>query len=222
MSANLGRIDAAERGPSGFTPERALSLLGGLWFLTLAVVAAASLGASANTAWPVRLSSFLLALFYLMAALLIMTRPPAKAHAEGALPRILAFVGTYMPWTIGFFVKPEGTLPNFVASVLVVTGIVMTLVTLRHLGSAFSLTPQARHVVKTGPYRWIRHPLYLSEEIAFAGLVLQSLSPATVAVFLLHIGVQVCRIRYEENLLRRVCPEYAVDSARWRLIPYVW
>ena len=98
----------------------------------------------------------------------------------------------------------------------------MMLVTIRHLGSAFSLTPQARHVVKSGPYRYIRHPLYLAEEIAVAGVVLQSLSLATVAVLILHIGVQVCRIRYEEDLLGETCPEYSTTAARWRLIPYVW
>jgi protein-S-isoprenylcysteine O-methyltransferase Ste14 len=100
---------------------------------------------------------------------------------------------------------------------------IMTLVTIRHLGKSFSLVPQARSVVQTGPYRWIKHPLYLAEEIAILGVVLQYLTPATVIVLVLHIGVQVCRILYEEDLLRRNCPEYSsYEASRWRLIPYVW
>ena len=78
-------------------------------------------------------------------------------------------------------------------------------------------------MVQTGPYRWIKHPLYLSEEIAILGVVLQYLTPVTVIVLVLHIGVQVCRILYEEDLLRRICPEYSTyEASRWRLIPYVW
>src|SRR6266487_540640 len=100
---------------------------------------------------------------------------------------------------------------------------IMMLVTIRHLGGSFSLVPQARSVVQTGPYRWIKHPLYLSEEIAVLGVVLQYLTPVTVIVLVLHIGVQVCRILYEEDLLRRNCPEYSTyEASRWRLIPYVW
>src|SRR5256885_659709 len=75
----------------------------------------------------------------------------------------------------------------------------------------------------TGPYRWVKHPLYLAEEIAILGVVLQYLTPVTVVVLVLHIGVQVCRILYEEDLLRRHCPEYSTyEASRWRLIPYVW
>jgi len=40
---------------------------------------------------------------------------------------------------------------------------------------------------------------------------------------IVHIGVQVCRILYEEDLLRRNFPEYSsYEASRWRVIPYVW
>ena len=93
----------------------------------------------------------------------------------------------------------------------------------RHLGRSFSLVPQARSVVQTGPYRWVKHPLYLSEEIVIVGVALQHLSPVTVIILILHFAVQVSRILYEEDVLRRNCPEYSgYESSRWRLIPYVW
>lgn len=41
------------------------------------------------------------------------------------------------------------------------------------------------------------------------GVVLQHLSSITVIVLVLHIGVQVCRILYEEDLLRRNFPDYS-------------
>ena len=200
-----------------------MQVLGSMWFLLLAVFVAINIGASLSDPWPALLSRFCNASFYMLLALLILTRPPAKAQAEGLLPRIAAFVGTYLPWTITFFGKSEQALPNLASTACVLVGMIMMLVTVRHLGRSFSLVPQARSVVQTGPYRWIKHPLYFSEQIAILGAVLQYLTPVTVIVFVLHIGVQVCRILYEEDLLRRNCPEYSTyEASRWRLIPYVW
>ena len=203
--------------------DRMMRLFGGMWFMLLALCVASKIGASLSDPWPSLLSSFCLASFYMLLALLIMTRSPAKAQADGLLPRVAAFVGTYLPWSITFFGQTDQALPNLLSTACVLTGMIMMLVTIRHLGGSFSLVPQARSVVQTGPYRWIKHPLYFSEQIAILGVVLQYLTPVTVIVFVLHIGVQVCRILYEEDLLRRNCPEYSsYEATRWRLIPYVW
>jgi protein-S-isoprenylcysteine O-methyltransferase Ste14 len=203
--------------------DRMMRLFGGMWFMLLALCVANKIGVSLTDPWPSLLSSFCLASFYMLLALLIMTRSPAKAQADGLLPKIAAFVGSYLPWTITFFGKTEQALPNLLSTACVLIGMIMTLVTIRHLGRSFSLVPQARSVVQTGPYRWIKHPLYFAEGIAILGVVLQYLTPVTVMVFVLHIGVQVCRIHYEEDLLRRNCPEYSsYEASRWRLIPYVW
>lgn len=209
--------------PNNWSYDRIMRVFGGMWFMLLALCVAIKIGASLADPWPSLLSSFCLASFYMLLALLIMTRSPAKAQADGLLPRIAAFVGTYLPWTITFFGKTDQALPNLLSTACVLIGMIMMLVTIRHLGRSFSLVPQARSVVQTGPYRWIKHPLYLAEEIAILGVVLQYLTPVTVIVFVVHIGVQVCRILYEEDLLRRNCPEYSsYEASRWRLIPCVW
>jgi len=203
--------------------DRTMQLFGGMWFMLLALGVAIKVGSSADDPWPTLLSSFCLAIFYTLVTMLILTRPPAKAQAAGLLPRVAAFVGSYMPWTITFFGKTDHALPNLLSSACVLIGTIMMLVTIRHLGRAFSLVPQARSVVQTGPYRWIKHPLYLSEEIVVLGVVLLYLTPLTAILLVLHIGVQICRIYYEEDLLRRNCPEYSsYEATRWRLIPYVW
>src|SRR3954454_22274641 len=200
--------------------DRIMQLFGGMWFMLLALGVAIKIG-SFNDPWASLMSSFCIATFYVLLALLILTRSPAKAQADGLLPRIAAFVGTYLPWTITFFGKTDQALPNLLSTACVLIGMIMILVTIRHLGGSFCLVPQARSVVQTGPYRWIKHPLYFAEEIAIVGVVLQYLTPVTVLILLLHIAVQVCRIHYEEHLLRRNCPEYsAYEASRWRLIPY--
>ena len=202
--------------------DRMMQLFGGMWFMLLALGVAIRIG-SFTDPWPSLLSSFCLAVFYMLLALLIMTRAPAKAHADGLLPRIAAFVGSYLPWSISFLGRTDETLPNLASTACVLVGTIMMLVTIRHLGRSFSLVPQARSVVQTGPYRWIKHPLYAAEEIVILGVVLQYLTPATVIVLILHVGIQVSRILYEEDLLRRNCPEYSsYEASRWRVVPYVW
>src|SRR4051794_3919995 len=163
--------------------EPMMQLFGGMWFMLLAVLLALKIGASLTDPWPSLLSSFCLAIFYTLLTMLILTRPPAKAQADGLLPRIAAFVGSYMPWTITFFGKTDQALPNLLSSACVLIGTIMMLVTIRHLGRAFSLVPQARNVVQSGPYRWIKHPLYPSEEIVVLGVVLLYLTPLTALLF---------------------------------------
>jgi hypothetical protein len=64
----------------------------------------------------------------------------------------------------------------------------------------------------------IKRPLYFAEEIAILDVVLRYLTPVTAIVFVLYIAVKVCRIVYEEDLLRRNCPEYSsYEASRWRL-----
>ena len=108
--------------PTIWSYDRMMRLFGGLWFVLLALCVAIKIGASPGDPWPSRLSGFCLGSFYLLLGLLIMTRAPAKAQAEGLLPRIAAFVGTYLPWTIAFFGKTDQALPNLASTACVLTG----------------------------------------------------------------------------------------------------
>jgi protein-S-isoprenylcysteine O-methyltransferase Ste14 len=122
-----------------------------------------------------------------------------------------------------FAALTNSALLNLISSVCVIAGMALAIFTVLHLGKAFSLVPQARMLVRSGPYRWLRHPLYVCEEIAVFGTLLQFLSPITALMFVTHIGIQVCRIVYEERLLRENLPEFREYAATtWRLIPLVW
>jgi protein-S-isoprenylcysteine O-methyltransferase Ste14 len=195
--------------------------LGAVWFLLLAGLMAS---AAYHEAQPlVVVCKLCLMSFYLVLFFLLMARPPAKSQAHGLMPRVAAFVGTYMPWTIGWFPAYHSASLSVLATICIVSGTVLAIITVLHLGKAFSIVPQARSVVRCGPYRWLRHPLYLAEEVAIIGALLQFLSPITMAIFVVHIGVQICRIVYEERLLRVTFPEYGTYAmTNWRLVPYVW
>jgi protein-S-isoprenylcysteine O-methyltransferase Ste14 len=88
------------------------------------------------------------------------------------------------------------------------------------LGSCFGVLPEARGLVTRGPYRIVRHPVYLGELGACAGLVMgaPTLWNLSSAAFLL--AGQIVRMGLEEGALEREFPEYAAYAARTpRLFP---
>jgi protein-S-isoprenylcysteine O-methyltransferase Ste14 len=83
---------------------------------------------------------------------------------------------------------------------------------------------RAQQVVTTGPYRVVRHPMYLGVLIMETGwpLILGSLW-AYLAVALVALTF-ARRALFEENLLRHELPGYAdyMQRTRYRIVPGLW
>lgn len=63
---------------------------------------------------------------------------------------------------------------------------------------------KGREVTRSGPYRFVRHPLYLGSAIIALGVVLASRSPIAAALVLLYVGsTTLSAIRVEEAFLER-------------------
>ena len=83
-----------------------------------------------------------------------------------------------------------------------------------YLGKSFSLLPQARTLVTTGPYRFVRHPIYLGGLLITVGEVWLRFSPLVIGLNALFVVAQIVRLRYEEEILDRTFPEYRAYRAR--------
>jgi protein-S-isoprenylcysteine O-methyltransferase Ste14 len=94
---------------------------------------------------------------------------------------------------------------------------------LRSLAANLSIVPQARAAVTHGPYRWVRHPLYVGEFVALCGLALHvGRAPAALLVAVEAV-LQVYRAYREERLLVLEVPGYREYAARTRrLVPGMW
>ena len=94
------------------------------------------------------------------------------------------------------------------------------LVSVLALGRCFGVLPEVRGLVTHGPYRLIRHPVYLGELGACAGLVLASPTLWNLGVAGAFAFAQATRMRLEERALAAEFPEYHVYASRTpRLIP---
>ena len=87
------------------------------------------------------------------------------------------------------------------------------------------VTIQKGHeLVTRGPYRWLRHPMYLGLIVFPMGVGLVFGSWIAAALPLLSIGLFAWRVGDEEELLRREFGEQweAYCRRTWRFIPYVY
>lgn len=82
----------------------------------------------------------------------------------------------------------------------------------------------SQHVVDTGPYAWVRHPMYsgASLSLLLTPIALGSLSALVPAALL--VAVIVARLLSEERYLVKNLPGYEAyrHRVRWRLIPWVF
>ena len=180
---------------------------------------------------PVHLSGGLLiasqitsAVLVLLQGLLLCVRGIPISKAKGVAPRLCAIAaanGSYVLLAI------PRALPSpteaIISSVLIVTGTAGSVLTLMWLRKAFAIFPQARELVTDGPYKVVRHPLYVAEQISAFGLAMQFRQPWGLLIVSAAFVLQFPRMGYEENILERAFPiyhEYANRTAR--IIPFLY
>jgi len=74
-----------------------------------------------------------------------------------------------------------------------------------------------------GPYRLIRHPMYVALLLVGLGWLADAFSIVRLALFLTLLINLVVKLRYEEQLLTVQMDGYtAYQSGTWRLVPWVY
>ena len=158
----------------------------------------------------------------LIVLVLIRTLPVKKS--VGIAPRAVALIGA--GGGVVVLMLPPAMLPlwlDILSAGIILFGLCAMLVCLAWLRRSFSVLPEARRLVTSGPYSLIRHPVYLSEEITLFGVMLQFVQPWAFLVFAIQLCFQFARIPFEERVLADAYPEYAEYSSRTaRLLPGIY
>ena len=160
--------------------------------------------------------------FFCLIIFLYILRSQAKSTSRSHVTNLIAIVATFIPFTLPFLGRPVLNKPEtlLIANVIITISIVFSIYALGSLGKSFSIIPQARKLIETGPYRVVRHPLYVSELTGVFGLILAGPTILKIAMSLLLVVLQVYRAFQEEKLLANIFPEYKEYSSRTaRFIP---
>jgi protein-S-isoprenylcysteine O-methyltransferase Ste14 len=120
-----------------------------------------------------------------------------------------------------------GDVFRFSGLMLAVPGFLLMLIAEKHLGKQFSVevTIQEDHeLIRSGPYKIIRHPRYLGIVMLFLGISLTFRSYLAILVVIALLFVLIWRVSAEESLMRQEFgaewDEYCAHS--WRIIPFVF
>ena len=151
-------------------------------------------------------------------------RPPVVWDDSLAASLAVAVAYTYpyaqVIWlhsTTGYIEWPAG------GFVLVTLSACLSLASLLSIGRRFGVRPALRDLATDGPYRFVRHPMYLAYFIADLGYELQEWNIGTVLLVMVGWTSLIYRIYAEERMLSQDMQwQTFASSVPYRLIPKVW
>ena len=159
-------------------------------------------------------------IFLALLVMMFTVRRTPLHYTSGLYPRFAAVAGTFLGVGIAMLPPAELSTALYSASLLLIlSGTVLATWTLIVLARSISILPEARRLVTSGPYTFVRHPLYLAEFVILFGVALQY-TPWAFLLLAAHSFFQFQRLGYEERVLLRAFPEYESYAARTsRILP---
>src|SRR5215813_9746649 len=160
-------------------------------------------------------------------------RSGPRAETRTSQKIIIAFI---MLGSIAFLVFPVldhrfGWSPvppyaSIIGNGLIVLGYLFIFLVVRENSYAASTiqVAEGQRVISTGPYAWVRHPMYAGALLLIIGLPLALGSCWGLAVFIPSVAVLIARLSDEEQFLMRNLAGYDAycRRVRFRLVPGVW
>lgn len=153
--------------------------------------------------------------------LVLAARMPSRRD-NSPLATAAALIATF--YFLVLSLTPGNTLaPLWFCTGLQVAGIALQIAAKAWLGRNFGLLPAVRGIVTTGPYSFVRHPIYLGYFLNHVGFLLGSYSKWNLTIYVILYLVQGLRVIREERALSATA-EYSAYMAktRWRFIPLVF
>jgi protein-S-isoprenylcysteine O-methyltransferase Ste14 len=122
-----------------------------------------------------------------------------------------------------YHLLPAGEAPSLSTSAVQAMAVLFMLGATFTLGRNFSVVPQYRWLVRTGPYMLVRHPMYAGYLAFDAAHAFEHASSLALAIWLGELALLDWRARREEALLSHADPGYLeyMLQVRWRFFPHL-
>jgi protein-S-isoprenylcysteine O-methyltransferase Ste14 len=134
------------------------------------------------------------------------------------LPAVLGLFNESWQQAYNSFLWPESIslFRVIMAASLITIGNLVDLWGYTVLTRSFGIVPEARQLKTTGPYRFVRHPVYLGQFISQAGVWLFAVRPHAVwiGMYLIFVAMQLYRSKLEDRVLAEAFGEECRDWQR--------
>ncbi len=159
----------------------------------------------------------------LLAAFSFWTRNlPKESASRGEL--VIPAISFLLPFAVTnnviFLPSAYGTMYGLVIGI---PGIFLSIFSFLYLRKSFAIMPAVRNLIDTGPYRYVRHPLYLGEFVYLIGMMMLAFNAYSLLLLLATLIFLLMRIRTEERKLSKH-PEYVqyMMGVKYRLLPGIF
>jgi protein-S-isoprenylcysteine O-methyltransferase Ste14 len=143
---------------------------------------------------------------------------PARGFTERIFPMLVLFAGPVGILSLGQAGRPYQLDLVGVGLLFTLLGYGISLWALWHLRSSFAIMAEARSPVTSGPYQYVRHPLYLGEQLTMLGLCMMIGTIPAVLFWSFFTALQLTRARIEEAKLADQFDDYRTYRERTRFI----
>jgi protein-S-isoprenylcysteine O-methyltransferase Ste14 len=151
-------------------------------------------------------------------------RPPQARDYSRSSSAAVVVAYTYSYAQVILLGWMPGEPVSFTAGLVLLTiAAFLSLASLLSLGRSFGIRPALRDLVTKGPYRFVRHPMYLAYVLGDVGYNLQEWNFGTALLVAAGWTSLLYRIHAEEHVLSRDAGWSAYAAlVSYRLIPGVW
>ena len=145
------------------------------------------------------------------------------------MPKLKSFLFVFFQFaSLGYLLISGPVLSDTLLRILIQSGSIVlglwAIFSMRQ--SRLNVLPDVRSgssLILTGPYKYIRHPMYLAVILFATSLLLAHFTVLRAGVYLLLLVDLILKMQYEEIILMKEFSDYkAYRSKTKRLIPFVY